>query len=103
MPCGRSLCAAGTAGYARPTTGVTEIDRPGTLELTVVNGPSRPTTLFTLKSLGVSLTQVTYTVDVKPLLWPFTRTRLGADEAFTEAANIRNLPTAMDASVRRPG
>jgi hypothetical protein len=82
---------------------VTEIDRPGTLELTVVNGPSRPTTLFTLKSFGASVTQITYTVDVKPLLWPFTRTRLGADEAFTEAANIRNLPAAMDASGRRAG
>jgi hypothetical protein len=79
---------------------VTEIDRPGTLELTVVNGPSRPTTLFTLKSLAASSTQVTYTVDVKPLLWPFTRTRLGAREAFAEAANIRNVPAAMDAGGR---
>jgi hypothetical protein len=74
---------------------VTDYDRPGTLELTVVNGPSRPTTLFSLKSLGASSTQVTYTVDVKPLLWPFAATRLGASVARATAANILNLPAAM--------
>jgi hypothetical protein len=74
---------------------VTDYDRPGTLELTVVNGPSRPTTLFSLKSLGASSTQVTCTVDVKPLLWPFARTRLGARVARAAAANILNLPAAM--------
>jgi len=74
---------------------VTWYDPPGRLELTVVNGPSRPTTTFVLKSLGSSSTSVTYAVDVKPLLWPFATTRLGAREADAEAANILNLPAAM--------
>jgi hypothetical protein len=74
---------------------VTLYDRPSRLELAVVNGPSRPTTSFRLKSLGPDLTRVTYTVDVKPLLWPFARTRFGAREADAEAANILNLPGAM--------
>jgi hypothetical protein len=74
---------------------VTWYDRPGRLELTVVDGPSRPITNFILKSLGPDLTRVTYTVDVKPLLWPLERTRFGAREADAEAANILNLPAAM--------
>jgi Polyketide cyclase / dehydrase and lipid transport len=74
---------------------VTWYDRPGRLELTVVNGPSRPTTSFVLKRLSPSSTQVTYAVDVKPLWWPFARTRFGAQEADAEAANILNLPAAM--------
>ena len=74
---------------------VTEFDRPGRLELTVVNGPSRPTTAFLLKSLSPGSTSVTYTVDVKPLLWPFARTSIGGRDAETEAANILNLPAAM--------
>jgi hypothetical protein len=74
---------------------VTWYDRPGKLELTVVNGPSRPTTAFTLKSLSPNSTHVMYTVDVKPLLWPFARTGFGARDAAAEAANILNLPKAM--------
>ena len=79
---------------------VTWYDRPGQLELTVVNGPTRPTTQFTLKSLSPDSTRVTYTVDVKPLLWPFAATRFGARAADAEAANILNLPTAMAAGTR---
>jgi hypothetical protein len=74
---------------------VTWYDRPGRLELMVVNGPSRPTTSFALKRLSPSSTQVIYAVDVKPLWWPFARTRLGAADADAEAANILNLPAAM--------
>jgi hypothetical protein len=74
---------------------VTWYEHPGSLELTVVNGPSRPTTTFALKSFGPSSTEVHYTVDVKPLLWPFDRTRFGAPAAQAEAANILNLPKAM--------
>lgn len=74
---------------------VTWYDRPGRLELTVVNGPGRPTTQFTLKSLAPDSTRVTYTVEVKPLLWPFATTRFGARNAGAEAANILNLPAAM--------
>ena len=74
---------------------MTVYERPGRLELTVVNGPSRPTTSFTLKRLSPVSTHVTYAVDVKPLLWPFARTRFGAREADAEAANILNLPAAM--------
>jgi Polyketide cyclase / dehydrase and lipid transport len=79
---------------------VTDYDRPGTLEQTVVNGPSRPTTLFSLKSLGASSTQVTCMVDVKPLLWPFATTRLGSGVARAAVANILNLPAAMAGSGR---
>ena len=79
---------------------VTWYDRPGRLELEVVNGPSRPTTAFALKSLGPSSTHVTYAVDVKPLFWPFARTRFGAQQADAEAANILNLAAAMDARPR---
>jgi hypothetical protein len=75
---------------------VTWYEHPGRLELTVVNGPSRPTTLFMLKSLGPTTTQVTYSVDVKPLLWPFATTRFGAREADAEAANILNLSAALE-------
>ena len=74
---------------------ITWYDRPGRFELTVVNGPSRPTTTFALKSLSPASTSVTYTVEVKPLLWPFARTSLGQREAEAEAANILNLPAAM--------
>jgi hypothetical protein len=74
---------------------VTWYDRPGKLELAVVTGPSRPTTVFTLRSLSPDSTDVTYTVDVKPLFWPFARTGLGAQQAEAEAANILNLPAAM--------
>ena len=79
---------------------VTWYDRPGKLELSVVNGPNRPTTAFTLKSLSPNSTHVLYTVDVKPLLWPFARTGFGARDAAAEAANIMNLPAAMATSGR---
>jgi hypothetical protein len=79
---------------------VTWYDRPGRLELTVVNGPSRPTTTFTLKSLSPDSTRVTYTVDVKPLVWPFAATRFGARDAYAEAANILNLPAALGYGTR---
>jgi hypothetical protein len=74
---------------------ITWYDRPGRLELTVVNGPKRPNTLFVLKSLAPRSTQVTYTVEAKPLFYPFAATRFGAKDADTEAANILNLPAAM--------
>ncbi len=74
---------------------VTWYDRPGRLELTVVNGPLRPTTLFALKSLGTSSTRVTYSVELTPRWWPFGATRFGQKDADAEAANILNLPTAM--------
>ena len=86
---------AGNGRLRKADYRVTWYDRPGRLELTVVNGPSRPTTEFTLKSLSSDSTQVTYAVDVKPLLWPLARTRLGAPVADAEAANILNLPGAM--------
>jgi uncharacterized protein YndB with AHSA1/START domain len=79
---------------------VTRYEQPGRLELTVVNGPSRPTTLLALKSLAPQSTRVTYTVDLKPLLWPFAATRCGARAAESEAANILNLPAAMAAGAR---
>ena len=79
---------------------VTWYDRPGTLELTVVNGPSRPTTVFTLKSLSPDSTRVTYAVNVKPLLWPFAATRFGAQQAEAEAANILNLTAAIAKTTR---
>ncbi len=82
---------------------VTWYDRPGRLELTVVNGPSRPTTQFTLKSLSPDSTRVTYTVDVKPLLWRFASTRFGGRAADAEVGNILNLPTAMAAGARPAG
>ena len=74
---------------------ITWYDRPGRLELTVVNGPKRPNTLFALKSLGQRSTQVTCTVESKPLIYPFAATRFGAKDADAEAANILNLPAAM--------
>jgi len=74
---------------------ITWYDRPGRLELAVVNGPKRPNTLFVLKSFGPRLTQVTYTVDAKPLFYPFAATRFGAKDADAEAANILNLPSAL--------
>jgi hypothetical protein len=74
---------------------VTWYDRPGRLELTVVNGPKRPNTLFSLRSFGARSTQVTYTVEAKPLLYPFAATRFGAKDADAEVANILNLPAAM--------
>ena len=74
---------------------ITWYDRPGRLELTVVNGPKRPNTLFALKSLGARSTQVSYTVESKPRLYPFAATRFGAKDADEEAANILNLPAAM--------
>lgn len=70
-------------------------DRPGKLELIVFNGPSRPTSVFTLKSLTATSTQVTYAVDVKPLAYPFERTRFGTATAIAAVGNIRNLATAM--------
>jgi hypothetical protein len=76
-------------------------DRPGKLELTVFNGPSRPTSTFALKSLNAQSTQVTYGVDVKPLLYPFERTRFGTPAALEAAGNIHNLAAAMDASKRK--
>jgi Polyketide cyclase / dehydrase and lipid transport len=76
---------------------ITWYDRPGRLELEVVNGPVRPTTVFELKSLGPSLTRVTCTVDVKPLWYPFARTRFGARAADAEVASIRRLPAALAA------
>jgi hypothetical protein len=79
---------------------VTWYDPPGRLELTVVNGPSRPTTTFVLKSLGPASTSVVYAVNVKPILRPFATTRLGAREADAEAANILHLPAAMGARSR---
>jgi hypothetical protein len=79
---------------------VTWYDRPGRLELSVVNGPVRPTTLFVLKSLGAAATRVTCSVDLKPRWWPFAFTRLGAKDARVESANILNLANAL---ASRPG
>jgi uncharacterized protein YndB with AHSA1/START domain len=80
---------------------ITWYDRPGRLELTVVNGPKRPNTLFVLRSFGPSSTQVTCTVDLKPRFYPFAATRFGTKDADAEAANILSLPAAM--AVGRPG
>jgi hypothetical protein len=65
--------------------------------LTVFNGPSRPTSNFILKSLTGRSTEVTYIVDVKPLAYPFPRTRFGTPAAREAAANIHNLDAAMRA------
>jgi hypothetical protein len=81
---------------------ITWFDRPGRLELTVVNGPKRPNTLFVLKSFGPRSTHVTYTVESKPLLYPFAATRFGAKDADAEAANILNLPAAMAGTIPAP-
>jgi len=70
-------------------------ERPGRLELTVFNGPSRPTIAFDLRSLTGTSTEVTCTVDVKPLGYPFERTRFGTAAAATVAACIRNLGAGM--------
>jgi hypothetical protein len=75
-------------------------DRPGKLELTVFNGPSRPTSTFVLKSLTGQSTQVTYSVDVKPLLYPFERTRFGTPVAIEAVGNIHNLAAAMATQAR---
>jgi hypothetical protein len=74
---------------------VTWYDRPGRLELTVVNGPVRPTMLFVLKSLGPHSTRVTYSVELKPRWWPLASTRFGQKDATAEAANILNLQAAL--------
>ena len=70
-------------------------DHPGTLELTVFNGPSRPTTTFGLRSLTGSTTEVTCTVDVKPRFYPLERTRFGTTAARALANEILNLGAAM--------
>ena len=75
-------------------------DRPGKLELIVFNGPSRPTSTFVLRSLSANSTQITYSVDVKPLAYPFERTRYGSSTALAAVGNIHNLAAAM-ASRRR--
>lgn len=75
-------------------------DRPGKLELTVFNGPSRPTSTFALKSLTASSTQVTYNVEVKPLAYPFEHTRFGTSTAIAAVGSIHNLPAAMAARRR---
>ncbi|HEX4057048.1 MAG TPA: SRPBCC family protein [Galbitalea sp.] len=80
---------------------ISRYDRPGKLELTVFNGPSRPTSTFTLKSLTSQSTQVSYAVDVKPLLYPFERTRYGTPAALDAAGNIHNLGAAMAARARK--
>ena len=66
-------------------------EHPGTLELTVFNGPSRPTTMFQLRSLTGGATQVTCTVDLKPLFYPLERTRFGTRAARALASEILNL------------
>jgi hypothetical protein len=80
---------------------VTWYDRPGRLELAVVAGPVRPGMLFVLRSLGPTVTRVTYSVDLKPRWWPFAFTRFGAKEARLESANILNLPAAMAGGLPR--
>jgi Polyketide cyclase / dehydrase and lipid transport len=88
----------GTSGRIRKADyRITWYDRPGRLELTVVNGPKRPNTLFVLKSFGPRSTQVSYTVEAKPRFYPFAATRFGAKDADAEAANILNLPGALTA------
>lgn len=76
-------------------------DHPGKLELIVFNGPSRPTSTFELRSLTGQSTHVTYTVDVKPLAYPFDRTRFGTSAAEAAVADIRNLGEAMAKGRRR--
>lgn len=70
-------------------------DHPGTLELTVFNGPSRPTTTFDLRSLTGASTQVTCIVNLKPLFYPLERTRFGTPAALTLAGEILNLGAGM--------
>lgn len=79
---------------------VSEYEHPGRIEFTVFNGPQRPTTRYDLRSLSATSTEVTCSVDVKPLVYPFERTRLGRAAAQTVASDVRNLGAAMTA--RRP-
>jgi hypothetical protein len=76
-------------------------DRPGKLELTVFNGPSRPTTTFELRSLTAQSTHVTCTVDVKPRGYPFERTRFGTQAAIVFAVQVRGIGPAMAARPRK--
>jgi uncharacterized protein YndB with AHSA1/START domain len=76
-------------------------DHPGKLELTVFNGPARPTTTFELRSLTAQSTHVTCTVDLKPLGYPFERTRFGTAQAGRYADQVRALGAAMAARPRR--
>jgi len=70
-------------------------ERPGKLETTVFNGPSRPTTAFEFRSLGATSTEVTCTVNVKPLGYPFERTRFGAETANKLAREALGIGAAM--------
>jgi uncharacterized protein YndB with AHSA1/START domain len=70
-------------------------DRPGKLEVTVFNGPSRPTTVFELRSLSAQSTEVTCTVNVKPFAYPFERTRFGTAAATRLAEQILGVAAAM--------
>jgi hypothetical protein len=76
-------------------------ERPGKLEFMVFNGPSRPTTAFELRSLTAQSTEVTCTVNVKPLGYPFERTRFGAASALRLAEQIVGLGPAMAARPRQ--
>ena len=77
-------------------------ERPGKLELTVFNGPSRPTIAFDLRSLTGASTEVTCTVNVKPIGYPFERTRFGAAEAARIAEQVLELDAGMAKRRQRP-
>lgn len=70
-------------------------ERPGKLETIVFNGPSRPTTTFEFRALSATSTQVTCTVDVKPLGYPFERTRFGAAAARRLVEQALDIGEAM--------
>jgi Polyketide cyclase / dehydrase and lipid transport len=76
-------------------------DRPGRLELTVVAGSPRPTTIFQLRSLSPRETRVTCTVEVRPRWWPLASRTIGVAAAKAEAANIHNLGAGMYAAQGR--
>ena len=68
---------------------------PTRLDFEVIAGPARPLGSFVLTALSKNSTSVTFTLDLVPKGLMVLMTGMINKQVATEAANIRNLPTAM--------
>jgi uncharacterized protein YndB with AHSA1/START domain len=73
----------------------TRYEEPNRLDLQVIAGPGRPVGSFELREVSPATTEVTFTVDLKPLGLMVLITPLINKQVQAEVSNIKNLPKAM--------
>jgi uncharacterized protein YndB with AHSA1/START domain len=73
----------------------TRYEEPNRIDFQVIAGPARPVGSFELREVAPATTEVTFTVDLKPLGLMVLITPLINKQVQAEVSNIKNLPKAM--------